>query len=535
MSFLLTLPIARATDANNGLYSGALLDAFLTGTTTRTPVYTTSALDTEHTNPVEANSAGLFPAIYLDPAITYRFRLRTSAGANITGMDFDPVTGGVVDLVVSTDFASLQEALDYIGENGGDLLIPPGSYALTGQVTLTPTALTNIRILGYGAEITTTGAISGFKISGAEFFPHQILVEGLKINHRGNSTATFGFELVHSSNVTLRNCTVEAHGTGASYAACVLEQSDTADADTGCLWCTIENFTVRPRSGGDGSITYGIRSIGYNNALRIIGGAISATTGVSLVTAGTAEFLSNAVAIDGVAFEGGTTAISVVGKTGAFASISGLRVINCRAESLTNFFSMSGSTVQPVVVPFLAGNYLTSDVTNYIVNTNSLRVFSLDSSANSPNAPETYFGGTWLMRNTTGSGATLDLESTGAGIAIQRWLSDVGGVLATMKWESGGIATLQGSGAGSLNHTGVRGISQTTTAAANLRGTATFAAGTTVAVSFGTAEADASYYVELTAQADPVGRLWVSGKGTGGFTINNSSSTSIAVDWLLVR
>lgn len=91
MSTLLVLPVARASDSNINPYSGALLDAFLTGTTTRTPVYTTSALTVEHTNPVVADSAGLWPAIYLDPSVSYRFRARTSAGVNISGMDFDPV------------------------------------------------------------------------------------------------------------------------------------------------------------------------------------------------------------------------------------------------------------------------------------------------------------------------------------------------------------------------------------------------------------------------------------------------------------
>lgn len=45
---------------------------FLTTTTTPTPVYTTSALSTTHTQPVEADSGGVLPAIYLDPSITYK-------------------------------------------------------------------------------------------------------------------------------------------------------------------------------------------------------------------------------------------------------------------------------------------------------------------------------------------------------------------------------------------------------------------------------------------------------------------------------
>lgn len=80
-----------------------------------------------------------------------------------------------------------------------------------------------------------------------------------------------------------------------------------------------------------------------------------------------------------------------------------------------------------------------------------------------------------------------------------------------------------------------RGGYSTTANTTSMKGTATFAAATTVAVAFPTTQYDAVYRVMLTPQADPVGRLWVSSKATTGFTINNSSSTSIAVDWQVVR
>lgn len=96
MATLLTLPIARVTDSNGTIYPGALLDVFLTNTTTPTDVYSDDALTTPHANPVVANGSGLLPAIYLDPDLTYRFRFRTAAGANISGMDFDPVSSSSV-------------------------------------------------------------------------------------------------------------------------------------------------------------------------------------------------------------------------------------------------------------------------------------------------------------------------------------------------------------------------------------------------------------------------------------------------------
>jgi hypothetical protein len=79
----------------------------------------------------------------------------------------------------------------------------------------------------------------------------------------------------------------------------------------------------------------------------------------------------------------------------------------------------------------------------------------------------------------------------------------------------------------------VTGISATTTKANNLRGTATFVAATTVAVVFGTAEADANYFVALEGNA--AGYCWVTAKATTGFTLNCAVSNSNATDWIMVR
>jgi hypothetical protein len=90
---LLPAPILVALDANGAPISGAQLQFYLTGATTPTPVYTDDALDTPLSNPVVANSAGLFPAMFLDPTITYRAQLLTATGGLIA--DRDPITVGV--------------------------------------------------------------------------------------------------------------------------------------------------------------------------------------------------------------------------------------------------------------------------------------------------------------------------------------------------------------------------------------------------------------------------------------------------------
>jgi hypothetical protein len=430
--------------------------------------------------------------------------------------------------------AQLQTALDYIATNGGTLIIPPGTYAITGQLTLTPTTLYGIHILGYGAEFTTTGTNSGLKIESAYWLPAQIVVEGLKVNHRGNATAKAGFELEHSNHVTFRNCEVEAHGTSADYGAFWFHHDDPTNPDAGCFWNTLDGCTVRPRDGSDGSIAYGVKLSGVANATTVTHCAFSGVvTGVYMAPEAGQTAMSNSIVIDDVKFETVTTAIHV--NAAAAVPIAGLRVVNCRAEALTTFLSLTGATAQPAVPPYLAGNYLTPGISTYINNPNNLYVNTPGEKYNE--GMELAMANRMLMRNVSGSGHTLDLWASATGQVVQQWNNDAGALLASLTWVTDAntsLIELTGSNA-SLCVTGIAGISQTTTRARNLRGTATFAAGTTVAVSFPVAEADANYTVQLTPKADPVGRLWTSGLGTGGFTINNSSSTSIAVDWLIVR
>lgn len=67
-----------------------------------------------------------------------------------------------------------------------------------------------------------------------------------------------------------------------------------------------------------------------------------------------------------------------------------------------------------------------------------------------------------------------------------------------------------------------------------LTGSVTFSASTTAAVSFGQTLSASTYKVFLTARADPVGRLYAASPTTTGFTLTNTSSSSITVDWMIV-
>ena len=92
---LLAQPVFRAVDATGAPMAGAQLQFYLTGTTTPATVYTSAALSTALSNPVAADSGGLFPPIWLDPTVTYRVQLLTSLGALV--QDIDPCSESVVE------------------------------------------------------------------------------------------------------------------------------------------------------------------------------------------------------------------------------------------------------------------------------------------------------------------------------------------------------------------------------------------------------------------------------------------------------
>lgn len=81
--------VFRALDANGLAMSGAQLFFYQTGTLTPQSVYTTSAVSVAHPNPLVADSGGLFPPIYPNPAQSYRAILKTAGGVTI--QDIDPV------------------------------------------------------------------------------------------------------------------------------------------------------------------------------------------------------------------------------------------------------------------------------------------------------------------------------------------------------------------------------------------------------------------------------------------------------------
>jgi hypothetical protein len=70
------LPPQHPLSAAGRVLPGAKAYFYLTETDTPTDTYQDAELDTEHANPVVADSGGRFPAIYLDPEVTYKVTIK---------------------------------------------------------------------------------------------------------------------------------------------------------------------------------------------------------------------------------------------------------------------------------------------------------------------------------------------------------------------------------------------------------------------------------------------------------------------------
>lgn len=295
-------------------------------------------------------------------------------------LDYGAIADGVTDSSSAFNAVSIAACA-----TGGTIFIPKGQYFLNSQWSILPVNPVKVCIEAYGAEIftqNTTNGQSALKIQGG-YTPEGITVNGLKVNHRGNTHARAGFELIQTTHARLNSCTVEGHNTPSGYAAIRLAQSDPADGNTGCFWTVIDGLTVRRRAGADGTAAdYGVLTLGACNATNIINSQFSATECISLQVNGTTTTIANGCLIQGNHFEGFTNAISCYGTVGGTGP-TGLRIFGNRSESGTNFISLQTATLSAQDSPQIGFNYnVIGSVTNYITNPNALEVSVFEPTSN---------------------------------------------------------------------------------------------------------------------------------------------------------
>jgi hypothetical protein len=119
-------------DTNGDPYAGGLLYFYETGTTTLLDTYSDEILSSANANPVVADSAGRFAAIFLKPQ-AYKVVFKTSA--DVTVWTQDPVNGAVKFADKGADIASAATLV--LGKDGS-------YFDVTGTATITA-------ITGHGA------------------------------------------------------------------------------------------------------------------------------------------------------------------------------------------------------------------------------------------------------------------------------------------------------------------------------------------------------------------------------------------------
>lgn len=139
MAQIFSSPFAQYTDASGNPGSGDKLYFYQTGTTTLLTIYSDIGLTTPQANPIIADSAGQWPAVYLAEQL---YKVVMKSALDVTIRTADPAGGdGVTGTTSSTDNAVAR----WDGTSGHKLqnsgVIIDDSSNVTGIVNLTATAL----------------------------------------------------------------------------------------------------------------------------------------------------------------------------------------------------------------------------------------------------------------------------------------------------------------------------------------------------------------------------------------------------------
>lgn len=146
----------NAIDVGGGPASGALLNVYTRGTSTRRPMWSDVGLTTPLTNPIVADADGRFDGIYFDSAVQYSILCTTADGAT-TILEADIVGGALfvstspVTLVIDASwlpmlsadqkesgpvpfgrFGDIQDLIDYCAPLAKTGFIPSGNYTASG-------------------------------------------------------------------------------------------------------------------------------------------------------------------------------------------------------------------------------------------------------------------------------------------------------------------------------------------------------------------------------------------------------------------
>ena len=143
-------------DANGDPYTGALLYTYIAGSTTPANTYTTSAGSVANDNPLTLNSSGypttngVFTQIWLTAGVSYKFVLKTAAGATLWTRDN---VSGINDANVSVDQWASGPAPTYLSAT---------TFSLVGDQTATFQVGRRLKTTNSGGTIYSTITISAY-------------------------------------------------------------------------------------------------------------------------------------------------------------------------------------------------------------------------------------------------------------------------------------------------------------------------------------------------------------------------------------
>lgn len=320
---------------------------------------------------------------------------------------------GVKANFTDDDSGPAQSAINSMLQFGGHLVFPKGRCRFANQVTINrypnyfplppkfgptypasggaPVSFFGERVLiisGYGCEIHTTGAISGFEI-GPQSSYSQLTIKGFCFYHLGNTTATAGIRSYGTHNLSIENNHfLVSSSLPATYAAIKLETITPANED-GSILTNIINNTFSNTGSQDGSAPYNIALYGAQNGVVIAGNTFSAAnTHILLSNYPGYDYSPNTTVIDNNRFEGPALGTCIVLNNDGMSAgrpyhVAGTRITNNRIEVTKTFLSLTGNDISPtqvtpIVPTFLAGNAGIVSVPNYLINPYNIIVNSLD-------------------------------------------------------------------------------------------------------------------------------------------------------------
>lgn len=337
----------------------------------------------------------------------------------------------------TTDMSTaFQRASNVIASH--DMVVPPGDYNLSSQVTFT---LTHRRchVWAYGAHIKSN-ALANYPIKISGIVVGGLTIHGMKIDHTGNTTSLGGFDIVGAWYTTLEDCFVTAGPAAANYAGVRIRNSDPNNDGTSSLWTNIERLRMWPADGAT-KVNAGVRIQGPSNATTISRGSFaSVTNGVLVVPETGKDNIVNSLLVEGTAFEDYTNAISYVGS--GVSSVAGARFQCNRYETGTKIYVFSGigSLSQ---APFSFGSTIISSAGTYLTGLTTDNFNSLDPSV-TPDGYLKLFNETGLTVGATTGDAYDTFVPVGAGYSLRR--TD-GVQVATLRPRTGSGAILKGSAA----------------------------------------------------------------------------------------